>query len=234
MASPEHERLAHAPIVEAVFELRTGPQPSFSLLPGKVADALSETYPTVRETELTKVLGIVHLPDPAGLIVSHQFFAPDEKQFVQLSPWGIAVNTTSYPGYAAFRSAIDFVLERYFELAEVGTVKHLGLRYINGLPRNADLTLSYTADIELPLVGGIRPQSIAARAQYAFHDPEGTLAIALASPHPIGASLDLDFYRVPGEAMDRMAILAWLDAAHDRVYEAFRAMVPPALFNSWK
>ncbi len=236
MTVGEHERLRHAPVVEAAFELRIPGSDAYSLLPGKLAEALVKEYPVVREMEVTKLLGIIQIPQTAGLVVTHRYFSRDEKQLVQLSPHGIGVNTQAYPGFKEYRRAIASVLGRYLDLVGARTSTRIGLRYINRLPAvENDLMASFTTTFELPKVGDKSVRSIAARALYDFQDdPKGTLAVALSSDHEKDPMLDLDFFQESVGPLELEGLLTWLDLAHERVYQAFRALVPEGLFVAWK
>ena len=67
----------------------------------------------------------------------------------------------------------------------------------------------------------------------AYTDPPGELGIAIADPTD-KPSLDLDFFLLPRRVMGQDEVLEWLYRAHERIYEAFRDMVQPELFETWK
>ena len=81
---------------------------------------------------LAKFAPLMELPElpEAPFLVTHQFFAPGNKSVVQIGPRGITVNTSAYPGFEQFRSAIAKVLETYIALAKPTSVFRLGLRYL--------------------------------------------------------------------------------------------------------
>jgi len=83
-----------------------------------------------------------------------------------------------------------------------------------------------------PLEGGT-PKSLAARMLLDYSDPPGQLGIALADPTD-AASLDLDFFLLRTHTISPDYALTWLDRAHDRAFDAFRAMVRTDLFESWR
>lgn len=234
MSGTNHPPLARAPLIEAVFELRGKLEPSFSLIPGRIAAALSADYPQASETELARFGTMVESPEEAGLIITHQYRSSDGKRLVQLGPGGISVNSLAYTGFANFRACISAVLKTYFEVAVVQSVTRIGLRYLNRVPSgDAGFLSGFTVKIEWPPLSGGKRQAFAARMLLTYEDPPGQLGAALAEPST-GATLDLDFFVQPRKALGQAEILAWVDKAHDRVYEAFTGLVSPARFESWK
>lgn len=230
----EHARLKKAPVLETVFELRAAIGGSFTFLPGKMAASLEIDYPDARETDLAKFFGIAPLPPEAGFLATHQFRTSDGKNLVQLGPMGLVVNSLAYPGFDAFRSAVAKALASYHEHASVTAIRRLGLRYVNSLPRGDALLSGLTVSVQWPALEGAIHQSVAARGIFAYSEPEGQLAVAVRAPHDAGTLLDLDFFSEPGAAMPEADILVWIDAAHSLVYEAFRGMTDPDLFESWR
>lgn len=160
---------------------------------------------------------------------------------VQLGPMGLTVNALAYTGFVAFRAAVARVLEKYYEHASVVGVRRLGLRYVNRLPPAEESLLSgLTASLTWPQIEGATTKSVAVRGIFTYSEPSGQLAIAIAAPaqflapHQAGRLLDLDFSCETSAAMTAQDILSWVDSAHARVYQAFRGMVDPSVFQSWR
>lgn len=237
----KHDRLGKAPLIEAVFELRADTEASITVLPGKMAVALEADYPEVKETEAARFLAIAPLPPEAGFAATHHFRASDGKGLVQLGPMGLTVNALVYTGFDSFRAAISRVLETYYTHASVAAVRRLGLRYVNRLPSTEGPLLSgLTASLTWPQIEEATIKSVAVRGIFRYTQPSGQLAIAIAGPaqfsppHQAGRLLDLDFSSEPAAAMTVRDILSWVDSAHERVYQAFRGMVDPSVFESWR
>ncbi len=229
-----HPRLSNAPVLEAVLELRGRIGQSFSLIPGRFAAAVVAEYPQATETELARLGVLVEPPIEAGLMVTHQFRAQDGKRLVQLGPGGISVNTLAYTGFGEFRRSISAALDTYIELAALQSIARIGLRYLNRVPNEGTELLSgFTVQVAWPVLPGGKPAAFAARMLLTYDDPPGHLGAAIAQPSP-GATLDLDFFIQPDKLLPRHEILAWVDKAHDRIYEAFTALVAPSLLQSWK
>ncbi len=160
---------------------------------------------------------------------------------MQIGPMGLTVNAIAYPGFGAFRAAVSKVLEIYHAHASVVSGRRLGLRYVNRLaPAEGSLLSGLTASLAWPAIQEASAKSAAVRGIFGYSDPKGQLAIAIAAPaqfsapYQAGRLLDLDFSSEPLSAITVADILSWVDKAHDRVYQAFRGMVDPKLFESWR
>jgi uncharacterized protein (TIGR04255 family) len=230
----EHERLRKPPLLEAVFELRADTSGSFTVLPGKIAAALEADYPDLKETDVAKLILMAPPPPEAGFVATHKFQTSDGKGLVQLGPMGFSVNSLAYPGFEVFRSAVASVLSAYHRHASVSAIRRLGLRYVNGLPSGEPFLSGLTASVKWPELQGAHVASVAARAIFAYPQPEGHLAIAIGAPHDKRTLLDLDFFHEPRAPVVQPEILKWIDAAHERIYTAFRSMTKPDLFDSWR
>jgi uncharacterized protein (TIGR04255 family) len=231
----EHQRLQNPPLLEAVFEVRADIAASLTVLPGKLAAALETDYPDVKETDFAKFVLMAPPPPEAGFVATHQFRTSDGKGMVQLAPAGFSVNSLAYPGFQAFRSAVAKVLASYGRHASVSAVRRLGLRYVNGLPLpGGELLSGLTASVKWPALEAARLTSVAARGIFAYSQPKGHLAVVIGAPQETRTTLDLDFYHEPRAAMAERDILSWIDEAHQRIYEAFRSMADPKVFESWR
>ena len=89
--------------------------------------------------------------------------------------------------------------------------------------------------MEWPALPGGKPESVAARSVVSYETPVGGLGIAISEPYESdGVLLDLDFFHEPKRKMANEDILTWIDAAHERTYEAFRTMIDADLFARLK
>jgi uncharacterized protein (TIGR04255 family) len=230
-----HPRLAKAPVIEALFELRGKFDRPFSLIPGRMAEALAADYPETIETELAKFGSIfAEYPTEAPFIVSHQFKTPDGKRLVQIGPMGIAVNSLAYTAFADFRASVSSAIETYYSVALIKGISRVGLRYLNRVPAKDGAFLGgLTVKLDWPPLNSAKATSLAARMVFSYDDPPGQLGAALAGPNP-ETTLDLDFSFTPHSELALRQVLSWIDRAHERIYEAFTALVSPALMESWK
>jgi uncharacterized protein (TIGR04255 family) len=230
MTRPRHERLASSPLLEAHFEVRAESGRPFSFLPGAIAGSLAGRYPILAETEIAKIIGMLDIPPSAAYLVTHVFKKRDEKRIVQLGPRGITVTVKDYVDSFDFEEEIKHVLTSYFEHADPKQVFRLGLRYVNGIKENEPLTATF----QWPVLEGAKANLLTARAVFHYRQPDGMLGVVVSSPEDIGIRLDLDFWLEPGKPMELAGVLQWFDAAHERVYEAFKSMVKPAVYERWK
>lgn len=231
------ERLAAPPLIEAVCEFRFLQEEDWDwTLPGRLYDQISSEFP---ERSQVRQMGVrVQLP-PTGHSTTEivpgpervQLRRSDESAMVQLGPGLFVINQLHpYEGWEAFKALILRMLDRYLELlSEAPTFERIGLRYINRikLPEGCDLgdfmTLepSLSGALDRPLVGLFQ------RYELLYEAPRGVLVLQTGIQKlPAGNFLmiDLDFgsagppFSVSGESPAR-----WLDAAHERVHEAFIA-----------
>jgi uncharacterized protein (TIGR04255 family) len=126
------------------------------------------------------------------------------------------------------------MLDRYLELLpEAPTFERTGLRYINRIKLSEGCDLGDFMTLEPPLSGALdRPLvGLHQRNERLYDAPRGVLVLQTGIQKlPAGNFLmiDLDFgsagppFSAAGESRDR-----WLDAAHDRVHEAFVASLSP-------
>jgi len=221
--------------VEAVWEFRHPPTKAFSLVPGRLAANLKDDYPDSTETELARFAPVFQPPPEAGILITHQFKSADGSRLVQLGPSGISVNWLKYLGFAGFRSAVGHITTQYFGATGVLDCARLGLRYINRMPAPVpDPFDGLAVRIEWPNLPGASAASAVSRGLFTFSNPDGELAVVVASPLEAKLTLDLDYSSQPGRTMSVDEILGWSDIAHDRSYKAFRALVKDGLFDSWR
>lgn len=231
-----HETLGSAPLVQAGFELRARASTSLSLLPGRLAESLIKSHPRVTETEAAKFAGITEMPAESPMLITHVYMGPDDQQLVHLGTNGIGVNSLAYPGFEGFKETIETVIGEYLRLTNPKSVERIALRYINGFPASSPLLAPLTLKVDWP-----RPsnddgdlQSLAARSIWSFVKPPGKLSIAVRAPHRLGTLVDVEFAWKARQPLPLESVLEWADQAHDRVYDAFKTMSSPALFESWR
>jgi uncharacterized protein (TIGR04255 family) len=236
------DKLRHPSIVEAVCELRFKSGVSYTLVPGAMRERLRDTY---SEFEVlppaTMLMGI---PDEAAPVVPHhRFKRKSPNLLIQTGPRLLTINVLPlYPHFEVYRKEILTALEHYKAVAEPGSLVRVGLRYINQLhgpdtnPRDIDSYLkcnfSYPNDLVHPA------KEFAARILLPYKN-FGTLALAVSFPSQtpqgeIAATLDMDFYWSEGDQFNLSEFPAWLQAAHDIIYEAFTSMVADALLRKMK
>jgi uncharacterized protein (TIGR04255 family) len=194
-----------------------------------MAASLAEHYPNVSETELAKIIGMLEIPPAAGQLATHVFKTSNEQRIVQLGPRGVTITVKDYVDSFDFESAIKPVLTSYFEHADVKQVFRLGLRYVNDIREKEPLTASF----HWPALTGGTSVSTSSRAVFGYTEPEGMLGVAVAPLEGTGVRLDLDFWLEPRSSVTLGDVFNWFDGAHERIHEAFVAMVKTDVYAGW-
>ena len=138
-------RLAHPPIVEAVFDIDCDLPPVHDLndLEKPAFELFRNDYPNaqkqfVQQYEVRAAAGTP--PDFAShtgrpTIAALQFLQEDKKQLVQMRTQGFSFNRLApYAGFVAYSDEIRRRWEQYCTIAEPMQVTAIKLRYINRLP----------------------------------------------------------------------------------------------------
>src|SRR5215210_1273143 len=203
-----YEPLVRPPLVEAVCEFRFAPTDQWDLtVPGRLYD---------REAR---------------------------SALVQVGPHQLAVHhKLPYPGWAGFYTLIERMLGMYLEIVR-STPERVGLRYINQIPLSSSETTEIGSLITLdpPIPAEIdRPlENFYQRYELQHDAPKGILihqtgGLQLSPEGERIVVLDLDFGSLPGSAPDVADAASWLQAAHDRVEEAFQASVNLKLLDKMR
>lgn len=228
----ENPTLSKPPLGEVVWEVRHQRAKTFSLVPGKMAASLQKLYPVAIETEIAGLGKLLEPPPEMGLLITHQFKSEDGDRLVQLGPAGLSVNWLKYPGYKEFRKALEHVAIEYLAALSPFTCTRLGLRYINRLP--ADSLGRLASKFEWPTIPDGTPRASANRQIFDFLEPPAEMGIVVGTAAASGVILDFDYSSAPGKQMAVEEMLKWADQGHERVYNAFRAMVTDNLFDAWR
>jgi uncharacterized protein (TIGR04255 family) len=227
-----HPRLARPPVVEALFELRFTPLVSYGLLPGRLFDSLQKDFPESEE------LGAASLPldVPMPGLVRHRFKSADGTKLYQTGNGVLSVNHTAYGGYDDLRRDVELVLDAVVALDAVGQVERLGVRYINRMLLDRAWNEVTTATYGLPAFMSARVEG--RQLHYTLKYDKDTMDLALGDVSVEATQmlqLDLDYHREnANQTPERDAIMMWLDAAHDSVYQAFTGLLTEAYFAEIK
>jgi len=236
------DKLRHPSIVEAVCEIRFRSGVSYTLVAGAMRERLRVSYPEFEVLPAaTMLLGI---PDEASPVAPHhRFKRKSPNLLIQTGPRLLTINVLPlYPHFEVYREEILTALEHYKAVAEPGSPVRVGLRYINQLhgpdANPNDINSYLKCDFSYP-PGLVHPaKEVAARILLPYKN-FGTLALAVSFPSrtpqgEIAATLDMDFYWNEDDQFNLSGFPAWLQAAHDIIYEAFTSMVADALLRKMK
>jgi uncharacterized protein (TIGR04255 family) len=163
----------------------------------------------------------------------------DGSAMVQVGRHLLVVNQLRpYSDWESFREMILSVHEKHRSVWDPGSPVQLGLRYINRLDvPDGTFDIADRLTLDPPLRGPLdrRMNSFYQRYELAHDDPQGVLVhqtgLAVIDEKK-GLMLDLDF--VSNRVSSSLAIRDWLDAAHDRIEEAFIASLAPEFYRKLK
>lgn len=243
------EQLANLPLVEAVCEFRFDPTGSWDwTVPGRLYERIKEEFPRreqVGEDRYPLWVGENEGPVSAGGVVDRvRLSREDGIATVHLSPYQMFVNHLyPYPGWARLSHLVLGVFEKYLEVAAPTTLARVGLRYINQipLPLEAEVDIGAFITLDPPLPAGLDRTLVDFYQRYElpYDNPRGVLLHQTGLEVDAGEpqqylTLDLDFVSLQNPGLEAADVDRWLDAAHDRVEEAFLVSISPELLNRMK
>lgn len=239
------EKLAHPPLVEALCEFRFLPTSPWDLtIPGQLYERIKDEF-----TERAQLPGfgveIQSTPRLSPVATIHsgpervQLRRPDGSAMVQVGEHLLAINQLPpYPTWEVFVGLIGQILGEYWPMVGEARLARIGLRYINQIPVHAaHLRVGDYLTLVPPLAGGLdRPlASFYQRYELSYDRPFGLLIHQTGTRRSDEMVLDLDFSSTLVQGLATVdEVRRWLDAAHERVYEAFVASLDPDLLAKLK
>lgn len=225
--STTHPQLKKAPVTEAVFEVRYPPPRNFSMVPGRLFDALSGLYSEFED------LPAAQLPvevAPSN-VPRHRLASPAGNRLSLLGAGSLSLNHVEYRGYPDFRRDAETVLEALANLGFARSTTRLGMRYINRIPldRPPQELVALQVDAPALIAGG----AISTRFQWRTNaSPLGVLQTTVLFPHalpdsPDAVLVDLDFFLEEEGDFGVERIMEWHNEAHERLYDSFIALLQP-------
>jgi len=236
-------RLKNPPLVEAVCELRSGPNTSWDwTIPGRLFDLLGTEFPERAEVHRVGITVQQIGMSSAGPAVIEggpdrvQLKRADGSAMVQVGPRLLAINyLRPYETWEVFRSLVLTVFGAYSGIADISELSRVGLRYINQIPQHG-LNLDQILTVRPELSGSLKRPLLSwyQRYELSHENPSGVLlhqtALQVLEAGPT-VMLDLDFSSTKPAVTDSSSLIGWLDLAHDRVEESFIDSVEPSLFE---
>jgi uncharacterized protein (TIGR04255 family) len=155
---PEQETYPHAPIVEAVLDIRVRvPFDALSELE-KLHEGERETYPEIRHPYRVKFMLQKEETEPPMTEASHfpngfVFVSADRLQVFQARPDGFSHNRLApYIDWPSFRDEARRLWTKYRALARPEVIELLGLNYINRIhiPVGAEISNYLRTYVEVP------------------------------------------------------------------------------------
>jgi uncharacterized protein (TIGR04255 family) len=240
------QQLAKPPLVEAVCEFRFDPSDEWDwTVPGRLYDLIKDEYPRREQVQgFGFSLQVSEGLQPAVPTVQSGLdrvllSREDGSALVQIGQNQLIINhRLPYPGWQTFSSVIGRILQIYLNLVP-SSFQRVGLRYINQIsaPFEKRVEIGSLITLDPPIPKEIeRPlTNFYQRYELGYDEPVGILV------HQTGMQttpenepvlmLDLDFGSLPNAAPGTAEAEPWLQAAHDRLEEAFVASVNPDLLD---
>jgi len=239
--------LKNPPLVEALCEFRFEPSSPWDwTIPGQLYDQIRETFPEKSGVGSVEV-GFKAGEGPATTTFHSQpekvqLKRSDGSALVQIGPHLLVINQLRpYENWQRFRGLIQEVYEEHAKIAGKLPIFRIGLRYINRLETpSGEIDIKSLLTIGPPLEGALEKPllSFYQRYELTHKTPLGILI------HQTGIAkngetrfmmLDLDFVgsELTGVSGSQQ-IYEYLDAAHDRIEEAFIASLNPNFLNRLK
>lgn len=235
-------RYEHPPVDEAICEFRFDPDSPWDLaIPGLVYEKLRGDLPKRQPTSAleatTRQAGPDTIEQQWVQVDRLRLLSEDEKTVAQISPHLLAVNRLRpYTGWEEFLPLVAKSLTAYQEVANPEGLQQISVRYINRFNFKDPLELEDFFDF-YPFVGQRLPQNLSSfivGIQSTFDEGRDVLQMQMTSNMPddwstVSIVLDLFYFLgQPGEVAFK-EVFEWIQAAHDRVEDAFEGCLKEAL-----
>jgi uncharacterized protein (TIGR04255 family) len=219
-------------IAEAVCEIHFNTEiPNFDKSIEELKRLFTSTYPTQQNKNIKQYQATMK---EVGVSVEEKsvpvwtFKHSQRNHLIQISPHTVCVNELEkYPGWKTFSEDLSFTWDAIKKIFPIASIKHIGLRYINLIPRkNADETLSqwlqpnrYYPDGILDSVTGFVSRSefnIATTKRLVV-----TIAEAIKKTNEKGFIFDIAAIMQIDESPTWPSMLERLDSLHTLISEVF-------------
>lgn len=243
-------QLANPPLAEVICEFGFDPTGAWDwTIPGRLYERIKEEFPRREQIGKSRYPFWAYEDEgtvSAGGVVGDRVRLSSEDGItaVNISPHQMFINRLyPYPGWAGLSRLVLGVFEKYLEVASPTLLSQAGLRYINqiSLPLEAEIDIGAFITLDPPIPPKLsRPLvDFYQRYELPYDDPRGVLlhqtGLEVDADEPRQyLTLDLDFVSLQNPGLGASDIGRWLDAAHDRIEEAFLASVAPELLDKMK
>jgi uncharacterized protein (TIGR04255 family) len=240
--------LKSPPLVEAICEFRfDASSPWDWTIPGRLFEKIRTEF---SERSQVDGFGLEIQASPGMLPVAQvhtapgrvQLKRPDGSAMVQVGQNVLAINHfRPYSNWVVFRDLVLEVIDDYYILTGNARLERIGLRYVNQivLP-SAPLEIGDFITLKPPLTGLLdRPlRGFYQRYELSYDSPAGVLVHQTGIQKSEARSsliVDLDFgSNEVSNLRERQAVSSLLDAAHERVEEAFLASLNVSFYEKLK
>ena len=240
------ELYPHAPIVEAVIELRTQPVPLERVK--KAARRITKQYAlqeSLLEIQIAGMIGVDAVPKATQTEVGVQATSGDATDVVMVKVVGLTVTSRSpYLGWGGLIGRLERDWADYVRLAKPGHVDRIGVRFINRIdvptdegPFARDEYILITPGVPLPMDAVLKDATTLVVAH--LSDTDLDLRIHVGEVEPViikhrSFLLDIDLYRdheVPQQGEEIWPMLARMRDIKNQVFESLITDKARALFR---
>jgi len=249
-------RLAHAPLVEAIFEAHWSPNngspvdPHHKLFVGRLFDRLQADFPEPEE------LPTAQIPDGAAVGVIQQRFrrVAGGWPLVQLGPGILTVNQTTEYEWETYRNLCVDVMTRLFAAhpkPETLRFDSLIIRYIDAVPleiaagdvwsflrSKMRVTVEFPEDLFRDMPVRQQSDTFSLQATFVSEKPPGRVALnfSMGKKHDkpallwetTVASVGTDVPKLPNDFRD------WLESAHTITHDWFQKLITGELEKTFR
>lgn len=244
------ETLVNPPLAEAVCEFRFDTAGAWDwTIPGMLYERVRRDFPRREQVRQGEGYPLWAHEDEGyasvgGVVDRVRLSCQDETASINLSPYQVFINRLSpYPGWGSLSRLVNGMLETYLEVASPTTLDQVGLRYINQIPlpfeREINIGEFITLDPPVPPELGETLTDFYQRYELHYDDPEGLLLHQTGMEVDAGEAyqyltLDLEFLSPIGFGLGPAEVAGWLDAAHNKIEEAFLASVASSVLDGMR
>lgn len=231
-------RYSNPPVIEAICEFRLiASQPWDLTIPGLLFKEIQSDFPIVEQSTTVSVnFGVSGNETTTQQQPSVRFLSADRTEVIQVAPNLLSIHQLKpYRSWESYRARIIRVLTAYTEIAHIDGLSRIALRYMDSIELPSTITDLEDYFLILPQVPKTIPQVFQSFLSQVLilvgndhQNPESRLRLAFGTvapekPDTFAFLLDLETFSEGEKAPDVNNVLGWLDAAHDRVEDAFDA-----------
>lgn len=239
------EKLVNSPLVEALCEFKFLPEEEWDwTIPGRLYSEIKNEFSESGDTGAVSMKinegppQIIKGPDRV------QLKRPDGTAIVQIGASSLIINfIPPYAGWEIFREKTFEIFGKYIKLFGMPTLEQVGLRYINRIAvpkQDENFSIGNLITLDPPLKGVLDKSLVGFNQRYEIlqDSPTGILvhqtSLKVVNTEP-SIFIDLDFVsREKQNLSDVSSIETWLNQAHTQIYDAFKASLPPEVYERFR
>ncbi len=250
--------LSRTPLIYVVAQIRFSAIMSMEKFLPDIQERLRHKYPWFNRAKIQEFAFQVEGSPSINLSDRFDFQQRDKRTGVVLSSNAVAFHTNKYATFEAFQEELTAVLGIINEIAGIGLVERIGLRYVDLIRLDAGET--WPDYLQAGLLG-LSPAAVGVQGwtsafQSVGQTEVGMLALRciqsqnplppdlmpvnlqyeaeLLRPKEVGTILDFDHYSQITRDFDLEKIVAAIGDLHDNIDRAFRSAVTEQALKKWE